>query len=64
MRNGAIYLTRRNVLMEKDSIWGQIILPYVMPAERSLNIDSEQNLKLGEVLMQARKNAERSNGKI
>lgn len=52
MRNGAIYLTRRDVLMEQDSIWGQAICPYVMPAERSVSIDSELELKLVELIMQ------------
>jgi len=52
LRNGAIYLTRRDVLMEKDSIWGEIIRPYVMPPERSVNIDSELDLKLAELIMQ------------
>ena len=27
MRNGAIYLSRRDVLMERGSIWGDVILP-------------------------------------
>lgn len=52
MRNGAIYLTRRDVLMEKDSIWGQVICPYIMPPERSVSIDSELDLKLVELIMQ------------
>jgi len=52
LRNGAIYLTRRDVLMEKDSIWGEVIRPYVMPPERSVNIDSELDLKLAELIMQ------------
>jgi CMP-N-acetylneuraminic acid synthetase len=54
MRNGAIYLTRRHVLMELSSIWGEVIRPYVMPHERSLGIDSELELKLVEILMQER----------
>lgn len=52
MRNGAIYLTRRDVLMESNSIWGKVIIPYVMPPERSVSIDSELELKLVELLMQ------------
>ena len=55
MRNGAIYLTRRDVLMVDNSIWGQIICPCVMPPERSLNIDSEMELKLLELMLQERK---------
>jgi CMP-N-acetylneuraminic acid synthetase len=54
MRNGAIYLTRRDVLMDKDSIWGQVIRPYVMPAERSVSIDNELEVKLVELIMQER----------
>jgi CMP-N-acetylneuraminic acid synthetase len=51
MRNGAIYLTRRDVLMEQNSIWGKVIRPYVMPPERSVGIDSELDLKLVRILM-------------
>jgi CMP-N-acetylneuraminic acid synthetase len=54
MRNGAIYLTRRDVLMDKDSIWGQVMRPYVMPLERSVSIDSELELKLVELLIEQR----------
>ena len=52
MSNGAVYLTRRDVLMEQNSIWGTVTRPYIMPAERSINVDSELDLKLIEILMQ------------
>jgi CMP-N,N'-diacetyllegionaminic acid synthase len=51
MRNGAIYLTRRDVIMMQGSVWGQSISPYVMPAEYSINIDSELDLKLAEMMI-------------
>ncbi len=51
MRNGAIYLSRRANIMENDSIWGRTIRPYVMPEERSINIDSEIDLKLAEFIL-------------
>ena len=51
MRNGAIYLTRRDVLVERGSIWGDVIRPYVMPPERSVGVDSELDMKLVELLM-------------
>jgi CMP-N-acetylneuraminic acid synthetase len=54
IRNGAIYLTRRDVLMEGDSIWGEVIRPYVMPEERSYDIDSERDFKLVELVMRER----------
>lgn len=55
MRNGAIYLTRRDVLMARGSIWGEVIRPYVMPEERSVSIDSKLDLKLAELLLQERR---------
>lgn len=54
MRNGCIYLTRRDVLVEKNSIWGEVIRPYVMPEERSVNVDSEMDLKLVEFILQGK----------
>lgn len=51
MRNGAIYLTRRDVLMNDNSIWGETICPYIMPEERSVGVDSEMDMKLVEILM-------------
>ncbi len=53
IRNGAIYLTRRDVLIERNSIWGRFIRPYVMPPERSVNVDSEMDLKLAELMLQS-----------
>jgi CMP-N-acetylneuraminic acid synthetase len=54
IRNGAIYLTRRDVLMKHNSIWGRIIRPYIMPPQRSVNIDSELDFKLAEILLTER----------
>jgi CMP-N,N'-diacetyllegionaminic acid synthase len=51
MRNGAIYLTRRDVLMERGSIWGDVIRPIVMPPERSVGVDSELDMKMVEIVM-------------
>ncbi len=57
MRNGAIYFTRRDVLIEGASIWGKHIRPYLMPPERSVGIDSELDLKLVEIMMAERLNS-------
>jgi CMP-N-acetylneuraminic acid synthetase len=54
MRNGAIYLTRRENLMERNSIWGDFIRPYVMPEERSVNVDSELDFLLAEFMLNKR----------
>ena len=58
MRNGAIYLTRRAVLMEQNSIWGQVIRPYVMPEERSISIDSEMDMKQADLMLAERSRPE------
>lgn len=54
MRNGAIFLTRRDVLMEHNSIWGTRIKPYIMPEERSIDIDSELDCRLAELILSGR----------
>jgi CMP-N-acetylneuraminic acid synthetase len=59
MRNGAIYLTRRDVLLERGSVWGDVIRPYVMPAERSQGVDSEIDLELVDLLMRRREGVAR-----
>jgi CMP-N,N'-diacetyllegionaminic acid synthase len=48
--NGAIYLTRRDVLMEQDSFFGVCPRPLVMPPERSLDIDTRLDFEISEVL--------------
>lgn len=54
MRNGAIYLSRRDTLIESGSIWGETIRPLVMPAERSPSIDDELDFKLVQLLLEER----------
>lgn len=52
--NGAVYCVRRDVLLEQDSLWGKKTLAYVMPAERSVNVDSLLDVKLAECLLARR----------
>ncbi len=39
-RNGAIYATKRNVIIDNNSLYGESIVGYEMGEERSFNIDS------------------------
>ncbi len=48
MVNGAIYATRRDVLMNKGSFKGARCLGHIMPVERSANIDTEADFVLAE----------------
>jgi CMP-N-acetylneuraminic acid synthetase len=54
MRNGAVYLVRRDVLLERGSLWGDVIRPYVMPESRSLSVDGELDLRLADLLLRER----------
>jgi CMP-N-acetylneuraminic acid synthetase len=51
-RNGAIYLTRRDIIISR-SVWGRAIRPYIMPPERSINIDSTLDLELARIMLES-----------
>ena len=50
--NGAFYLTHRNILLEKSTFMPQKTIPYVMPPERSLNLDTKMDMFLLEMLVE------------
>ena len=50
LRNGAIYLTKRDVIMG-GKMWGDKVKPYIMPEERSINIDTMLDWKLAEAML-------------
>lgn len=52
MRNGAVYLTRRDVVMDQGSLRGENSRPYVMSADRFISADTELDLGMIELLMQ------------
>jgi CMP-N,N'-diacetyllegionaminic acid synthase len=49
--NGAIYLTRTRTIIREVSLYGGRSIPYVMPPERSLDIDNEFDLRLASFLL-------------
>jgi D-3-phosphoglycerate dehydrogenase / 2-oxoglutarate reductase len=51
IRNGAIYTARRAVVMEQNSMSGKVCRPYIMPEDRSVNVDSKLDLLLAEILL-------------
>jgi CMP-N,N'-diacetyllegionaminic acid synthase len=55
--NGAIYVTRRRILLEENRILGRDTRALIMDAESSLDIDSLLDLKLAELVVQERQNA-------
>jgi CMP-N,N'-diacetyllegionaminic acid synthase len=49
--NGAIYLARRAHLMEKQTFYGPKTYAYVMPPERSLDVDTDWELHLCDLVL-------------
>ena len=43
-RNGAVYAVRRDILVSQRSLYGDRCVGYVMPAERSVNVDTLDDL--------------------
>lgn len=54
MVNGAIYVFRREVVLKNRSFYGEKNYAYIMPAERSWDIDSPSDLKICEFLLESR----------
>jgi len=51
LREGSVYLTRRDVLMEQNSLKGSNCRAWIVPPERALNIDTPLDLFFVEQVM-------------
>ncbi len=52
--NASIYIWRREKLLSLDRVLTPYTLPYVMPAERSVDVDSELDWRIVEMLLKDR----------
>jgi N-acylneuraminate cytidylyltransferase/CMP-N,N'-diacetyllegionaminic acid synthase len=52
--NGAIYLAKRDVILERCAWYTERTFPYLMPAERALDIDTHWDLYLANLVMRDR----------
>ncbi len=52
--NGAIYIAPVGLLKEKRSFYGETVLPYIMDTYKSLDIDTELDFKVAELIMKER----------
>lgn len=50
-RNGGIYISRRDVVMKDGLIWGKVCRPYIMPPERSVDINNYVDFYLAEAML-------------
>jgi N-acylneuraminate cytidylyltransferase len=51
VRDGSVYVTRRNVLVEQNSVQGYDCRAWLIPEERSCNIDTPFDLFLAEQIL-------------
>jgi len=54
VRNGSIYATKRETLMETKIRLGGLVKPYIMPEDRTINIDEPIDLELAKIIIKAR----------
>lgn len=52
--NGAIYLAKTKLILEKNSFYDNRTFPYVMPTERALDIDTPWDLHLANLILKDR----------
>ncbi len=52
-REGSIYLTRRDVLLDGGSLYGERLIGFPVPPERSVNIDSPEDWERAESIIRA-----------
>ena len=53
-RDGSVYVTRTQVIMDRESLYGDHVVAYNMPSEFSVNIDSEDDWLKAERMMPGR----------
>jgi CMP-N-acetylneuraminic acid synthetase len=51
-REGSVYVTRRDVLMENDSLFGSSVAGYLMEVSRSVNIDTLEDWARAEEVLE------------
>lgn len=56
--NGAVYVTRRDLLVEQGRVLGEDTRAIVMDWESSIDIDTMLDLKLAQLILRERRNAE------
>jgi len=49
--NGALFISSPKVLLRTKSFYTDRTMPYIMPSERSIDIDSEKDLLLAEIML-------------
>lgn len=53
-RDGSIYLTRRNVILEDQSLYGQVSMGFIQNDEQHVNIDTLEDWERAEAILRKR----------
>lgn len=53
--NGAVQITTKKNIMEKNSLMVEKLIPYIMPIERSIDIDINFEFKMAEIILKNKK---------
>ena len=59
-REGSVYVTRRDVLMEQNTIYGRRLIGYPIDPRDSIDINTQEDLERAEALLRARDRANES----
>jgi len=54
LREGSVYILRRNIIMDDNSLYGEHIVGYPVVSEKSVNIDSVEDWQLAEEILKER----------
>ncbi len=54
--NGVVDVAWRSTIIEKKLLYSGVMAPYIMPVERSIDIDTKLDLKVAEIFMTQEKN--------
>jgi CMP-N-acetylneuraminic acid synthetase len=49
-RSGAVYVTKRDIIMNENKLWGDFVVGYLIPKERYVDIDTESDWILAEYM--------------
>jgi N-acylneuraminate cytidylyltransferase/CMP-N,N'-diacetyllegionaminic acid synthase len=59
--NGAVYVTKRDVLMKENTILGKDTRAIIMPQNKSVDVDTNLDFKLAEILIEELRNEKNKN---
>jgi len=51
IRNGSIYVTTKKSLLESRARVGGVLRPYIMPEDRTINIDEPIDLEVARIMI-------------